>query len=134
SYELLYAITGWLLDAGSGAILESNFWRGASEPALQPLVARTRAVLIHCESAPDVVLQRFTARFDRGERHAVHFDIATVPRLLDGLDSGLFDPLDLPIPTLRVDTADGYDPSLPAILAFIRSATDPLSPGGRGLG
>ncbi|MGH2588845.1 MAG: AAA family ATPase, partial [Dehalococcoidia bacterium] len=110
SYELLYAITGWLLDAGTGAILESNFWRGASESSLQPLVARAQAVLIHCETAPNVVLQRFTERFDRGERHAVHFDIATVPRLHDGLRSGLFDPLDLPIPTLRVDTADGYDP------------------------
>jgi predicted kinase len=125
SYEMLYAITGWLLDAGTGAILESNFWRGASESSLQPLVARARGVLIHCETAPNVVLQRFTARFDRGERHPVHFDIATVPRLLDGLRSGLFEPLDLPIPTLRVDSADGYVPPLPAILAFIRSAAVP---------
>jgi predicted kinase len=123
SHALLYAVTGWLLDAGAGAIVESNFWRGVAEPGLQPLVTRSRAVIIHCEVSDDAVMRRFAARGSSGKRHPVHFDGAELPSLRKILRQGRFDPLDIDAPLLRVDTHDGYIPSLAAVLAFIETCT-----------
>lgn len=122
SYELLYAATGWLLDAGVGAIVESNFWRGTSEARLRPLTERARTVLIHCQTAPEEVLRRYRERGDRGERHHVHFDADEIPALRAALQAGRFEPLELLVPVLTVDTTSGYDPPIEAVLAFIRSA------------
>lgn len=123
TYTLLYAFTGWLLDAGTGAIVESNFWRGTSEANLRPLSERARTVLIHCQTTPEEVLRRYTERAAKGERHSVHFDAEEIPTLLATLKSGRFEPLDLAVPILQVDTTFGYDPPFEAILAFARSAT-----------
>jgi hypothetical protein len=115
-------VAGWLLDAGTGAIIESNFWRGVSETTLRPLSERTRTVLIHCRTTPEEVLRRYTERGARGERHPVHFDADEIPTLRAAIESGRFEPLDLPVPILQVDTTAGYDPPFEAILAFARSA------------
>jgi predicted kinase len=123
TYRLLYAIAGWLLDAGAGLILESNFWRGVAEPELAPLVARSRPVLVHCEAASAVILQRYASRGARRERHPVHFDADELPRLREALAAGRFEPLALDVPVVRVRTDEGCDPSVEQLLAFIRSAT-----------
>jgi predicted kinase len=120
TYSLLYAIAGWLLDAGVGMVLESNFWRGASEPQFAPLVARSRAVLVHCMAAPAVLERRYRERGERGERHPVHYDAEELPGLREAIVSGRFEPLALDVPVLVVDTADGYRPDFGAIVAFAR--------------
>ena len=38
------------------------------------------------------------------------------------IDWSLFQPLELGVPTLRVDTTDGYAPAFEEIVAFVRSA------------
>jgi predicted kinase len=121
TYALLYATAGWLLDGGAGAVLESNFHRGLSEPSLLPLVTRSSAMIVHCHAPAEVVMGRYRARAARGERHPVHFDEDVIPRLRAGLKDGLFEPLDLPVPCLRVETAEGYDPPYERILDAIRS-------------
>jgi predicted kinase len=123
TYRLLYATAGWLLEANCGVILESNFWHGAAEPALRPLEMRARTVLVHCESAPEVILRRYAERGARGERHPVHFDAEELPRLRGALAEGRFDPLALDVPVVRVRTDEGYDPEVERVLAFIRSTT-----------
>ena len=123
TYALLYSFAGWLLDAGVGMLLESNFWHGASEPELAPLVARSRAVLVHCEATPEVILRRYAERGARGERHPVHFDADELPRLREVIAEGRFDPLALDVPIVRVRTDEGYDPQVEDVLALIRSAT-----------
>jgi predicted kinase len=126
TYTLLYAFAGWLLDAGVGLVLESNFWHGASEVHLAPLVARARAVLVHCEAAPEVILRRYAERAMQGERHPVHFsDADDLPRLREVMAEGRFDPLDLDLPMIRVQTDDGYAPGFARVLALIRAATTP---------
>jgi predicted kinase len=123
SYELLYVTAGWLLDAGGGAIVESNFWRGFSERSLGPLVARARTALIHCEAPLSTLLDRHAERIARAERHSVHFDVGETEALRSAFEAGRFEPLDFDVPTLLVDTTDGYVPGLDEILAFIRTAT-----------
>lgn len=120
SYALLYANASWLLDAGVGLVVESNFRRRLAEAQLRSLAARARAVLIHCQAPRDVVLGRYARRAASGVRHPGHHDDPS--EVAHDLDAQEFEPLALGVTTLRVDTADGYLPALEEILAFIRAA------------
>ncbi len=62
SYALLYAVLDALVGTIPGVIAESNFARGRSEGDLRPLVARARAVLLHCGTTPEEVERRIVAR------------------------------------------------------------------------
>lgn len=120
SYAMLFAAVGALAAGGVGTVIESNFRRGISEPDLRPLVAATSAVLVHCSLANDAIVARYVRRAGAPERHRVHRDLDRLRALRDDLEAGRFEPPDLSIPTLRVDTADGYDPSIDEIIAFLR--------------
>jgi predicted kinase len=126
---LLYRVADRLLDAGVGAIVEANFWRGLSEPDLGRLVARARAVRVHCTADRTLLVRRQLARA-RGDapRHAGH--VAHLPAAR--LEALLADPVrlygetwpddeppDLDTPLLTVVTADGYDPALPEVLGWL---------------
>jgi predicted kinase len=126
SFWLLHQVAGRLLDAPAGVrglVLESNFRRGQSEPDLAALVTRARAVLIHCHGDPQVIVRRYGERAERGERHPGHHDLQLVDAVREALASGEYEPLALAVPTLRVDTTDGYTPALEDVLAFIRRET-----------
>ena len=122
SYALLYVVLDRLLEAGVGAILESNFSRGLEAELHRP-VARSRAVQIHCRVPPELSRSRYVERAASGNRHPGHHDAAA--ETLADLDANLaarrHDPLDLGIPLLTVETTDGYDPDLATILAFIKT-------------
>lgn len=120
SYAMLFDIVKALAAAGTGAVIESNFRRGISEPELRPLIEATSAVLVYCSLANESVIARFVGRAGAPERHRVHPDLDRLPALRDDLEVGRFEPLDLSIPTLRVDTTDGYDPSIDEIIGFLR--------------
>ncbi|HYM51960.1 MAG TPA: hypothetical protein VEW45_00580, partial [Candidatus Dormibacteraeota bacterium] len=110
AYAMLYLVAQRLLDARTGLIIESNFRRGVSETELWPLLAWSDPALIHCTASPEVIHARYLARHDRGDRHAAHLDADRAAALADDLTGGRFDPLDLPIPTLVVDTTHGWRP------------------------
>jgi hypothetical protein len=126
---LLYRVAHRLLDAGVGAIVEANFWRGLSEPDLRPLTARASAVRVHCTADRAVLVRRQLAR-TRGDapRHAghnAHMPAAPLealladPARLYGAPWPDDQPPDLDTPLLTVDTADGYDPGLPDVLGWL---------------
>lgn len=127
AYSLLFAITDASLSAGHGLVIESNFRRGISEPNLVRRVAAARAALVHCEASPDVVVERYRSRHARGERHRVHRDDDRLGGLQEDLATGRFDPLDLGIEPIRVDTSAGYKPALEEIVARIRTLTGPAA-------
>jgi predicted kinase len=119
AYAVLYQTVAALLEAGSGAIVESNFRRGVSEADLLPLVGATGgACLVHCTADPATLSARYADRFARGERHAVHLDGDRKAGLANDLAAGRFEPLDLPIPTLVVDTTAGWRPRYEEIRDF----------------
>ncbi len=121
SYAVLYEISARLLDAGVDAVVEGNFHRGPSERELQALTEKARAVLVHCYTTPEVVTRRYSQRFGKGGRHPGHHDEAAISEVLSSLQSGTYDPLDLPVPVLRVDTSAGYVPRFERIREFVRS-------------
>jgi predicted kinase len=118
AYAVLYLAVAALLESGAGAIVESNFRRGVSEPDLRPLLADSVACLVHCTADSATLQARYADRFARGERHAVHLDGDRATGLAEDLASGRFEPLDLPIPTLVVDTTDGWRPTYEEIREF----------------
>lgn len=125
SFALLAAVAGWLVAGGAGAVVEANYRRGQNERGLQPIVARARAVLIHCQAPPETILRRYAARAASGGRHPVHRDAELLTQIDADLAGGHYEPLDLAIPTLRVDTRDGYDPAVDHLLRVIRASGMP---------
>ena len=80
---------------------------------------------VHGGGDAEKIVRRYRERAERGQRHAGHADMAALPRLRDYLASGRCEPLELGVPTLRVDTtvtedAIAYTPPLEVILAFVR--------------
>lgn len=132
TYALLYLVSSRLAEAGCGAILEANFYRGWSEIELAPLVARTRAVQVHCGGDSETIIRRYRERSERGERHPGHNDLGVIPRLRENLSTGRCEPLEFDIPLCRVDTTTSeeevrYVPSFAAILAFVIQHIRPSS-------
>jgi hypothetical protein len=108
-----------------GVVLEAGFSRGLAEPELLPLVARARAALIHLAAPSELSSDRFRARFARGERHPAHRDADAVASPGNLWERGRWRwgrPLDLGVPTLVIDTTDGYVDDLSDVLRFIHSA------------
>jgi predicted kinase len=121
AYGVLDVAARRVLAADIGLIVESNFRRGLSEAYLEPIVELANARLVHCTAPPDVLRERYRTRFERGERHPAHLDADRAAALDDDLRSGRFEPMELGVPTLTVDTEAGYRPTPPAILAFCRA-------------
>jgi predicted kinase len=118
AYGVLVSLAREMLLGGHGVILESNFRRGVSEVDLRPLLAYSDACLIHCTADRDVLRLRYAARAARGERHPSHLDAAHRDELEHDLEAGRFDPLELSVPTLVVDTNDGLRPPYEEIRDF----------------
>lgn len=119
--QLLNVLAGELLSAGSSVVVEANFRAGLSEGLLLPLVAKSRAFLIHCHVPAPLALQRYRDRVGSADRHPAHHDLEVLETLAAVLPEYV-EPLRLPIPVLAVDTSDGYRPSLAEIVAFAHNA------------
>lgn len=121
AYAVLHTMIGTLLDAHVGAVVDCNFHRGVSEAALRRYSERSNMRLVHCETSPHEIVRRYEARTALGERHHVHHDGVAIADLRANIAAGRYEPLNLDVPILRVDTARGYAPDLPTIVAFARS-------------
>jgi predicted kinase len=128
SFAVLASVGRELLAAGVSVILEANYQRGRSERDLGPLVAGAKAVLVHCETTRDEIVRRYTARISGAtDRHPGHGDAGGLPVVLERIDAGVYEPLDLAIPVIRVDTTDGYRPMYEEIRRFLTDAASSLS-------
>lgn len=123
AYTALYRVAARLIGAGTSLILEANFHRGRSEPELLPLVERSRAVALHCETSAEQLIRRYQARAHTSARHPGHLDWS-LSVFEEQAQAGLYELLDLPIPTLRIDTSNGYNPDFAEILEFVREGQE----------
>lgn len=128
SYALLDGLLETLVGSVPGLVVESNFTRGRAEATLAPLLAHADAVLVHCQTTPAETARRIAARSGSDERHVGHFDAVALPSVLDRLATGVFAPLDLPLPLLLIDTTAGYDPGWPEIVRFTQAVVTDHAP------
>jgi len=91
-----------LLGRGVTVVAEAAFQHGVWAPRLEPLLAVARVRMVLCEVNPELARARRLARDSRGR----------APES--------YDPPRLDVPTLRVDTSDGYRPAFDAIVEFAR--------------
>jgi len=117
SVGVLFAVAREQLVHGASVVLEHTFpAEFASE--VVPLVDLSRGARhVQCRAPDGVLTQRVLDRVNRGERHAVHQELQRAP--IAGRD---YTPMDLvDVPTLLVDTADGYRPDYPTVLDFVEA-------------
>jgi hypothetical protein len=127
SFAIFWRLLHEQVEAGIGAVGETNLHRGVSEPGVRALMQDADVRLVHCQTPCDVSIRRFRERFEQGRRHWCFED----GRRLQALAAGEADPcweraqpLELGLRTLVVDTTNGYRPELEVILEFLRTAAD----------
>lgn len=121
SMRLMYLAARSTLEAGRSVVIEANFNRGLSENDIGELLELCTPMQLHCDAPTDELVQRYEERDDDGDRHPVHEGGDASDTLKDELDDGLYEPLELDVPTLEVDTTDGYHPSVNDTVQWIRS-------------
>ena len=120
---LYFSLLEYLIKSGPGLVAEAAFHRDLVAESLQPILPKARAVVVHCSTADGVNVRRFAERHRSGVRHAAHPDaehLAAIARDPAAWDPYV-DPPPLGLPTLRVDTSDGYAPSFGEIVAFVEA-------------
>jgi predicted kinase len=121
SFDLFYQTIETWLRAGVSLIAEYSFTRTTPLAGLPALTGLARTVVVHCETSDQEAAARFIPR-ECGRAH-LHRD--RIEAIVEQMESGtfhwaIFQPPQLDVPVLRVDTTDGYAPDLPAIVAFCR--------------
>ncbi len=122
-YETFFATVELLLRRGVTLVAEAAFQHRNWSPRLEPLrtIARIRIVL--CDVEPQLArarhVERGVADPDRARFH--HDRAMQADEAGRALPVGEYDPPRIAgVPTLTVDTSDGYRPTLEAIVAFTR--------------
>lgn len=105
-----------LLGRGVTVVAEAAFQDRVWAPRLEPLRAVARVRVVLCEVHPELARARQAARgLADPARARFHPEGAGRDRA-----TGSYDPPRLDVPTLRVDTSDGYRPAFDAIVEFAR--------------
>jgi predicted kinase len=120
AYDELFAALRAHVTSGGRVVVESNFRHGLAEPELLTALGDQPARVIHCRAAPSTIRRRYRSRAQT--RHAVHLDALRDGDVSRDLEDGGYEPLDLGMPTLEVETSSGYRPPYEVVLAFVRSS------------
>ncbi len=112
TYDAFFDTLGVLLRAGVTVVAEAAFQDRLWRPVLSPLAGLGGIRVIRCVADPAVARDRMTRRLGDPVR-AAHADPEMLAR-----PPAPWAPITLDVPTLQVDTNDGYSPGLPAIVAF----------------
>lgn len=127
SMRIMYTVARRVLDAGVSVVIEANFYQGVSEPDLSELLQYADAVNVHCEAPEEELVERYAERDEAGDRHPVHKNAKKAEELEEEIDEGTYEPLDLDVPLIRVDTSGGYEPSVAEIVSCLRQGAEPAT-------
>ncbi len=83
SFSLLFYILETQLEVGRSAIIEGNFDPKFHNQILSDFKHKYdfSAFQIYCHTLPDLLLERFRARWQSGQRHPGHTDNITLPEM-----------------------------------------------------
>ncbi|MGK8524634.1 AAA family ATPase [Nocardia asteroides] len=103
-----------LLRAGVTVVAEAAFQDRLWRPGLTPLQAHAQLRIVHCVTDPVTAASRIIQRREHDPHRRAHSDSGHPPPSL-----AVFDRVALAVPSLEVDTTNGYCPTLCAIVDFI---------------
>lgn len=108
---LLLDVARLLLATGRPFVLESNLRPDRDGAVYAELQQQWgfEAIQLHCSAAPELLIERFRRRWAAGLRHPGHADDRTEAAVAERIRAGVYGPLALRGPLMRVDTSDaGY--------------------------
>jgi len=115
TYGLFFETLTLLLRAEVTLVAEAAFQHRLWVRGLSPLEELATLRLVRCSVSEEIARDRQQQRLLSQITRAAHADAQHLSR------AEPFDRLHLDVPTLDVDTSDGWQPGLPAIAAFCRS-------------
>jgi predicted kinase len=121
TFELLYYVLDLMMSAGQSTIVDCNF---PSEPSTTRLLALKRTYgfetfQIVCQADPEVLLARYRARWDAGERHPGHVDPEVVEHF-ERVGMGTYAVLAIGGDSVTIDTTDLATVDVAPITARLR--------------
>jgi len=116
AFDVFFANVELLAGHDVSIIAEGAFHRELSADSLSRLASFGDLAHVAARVDPVIALRRYRERAERGERHPAHADLFNLEHLAANVEPYL---LDQPAPVLRVDTADGWDPSLAEIAEWV---------------
>lgn len=131
TFPVFFDAIALLLGAGVTVVAEAAFQDRLWRPGLEPVLGKAALRIIHCSADPAVTRARIVRRLETDRRRAAHDDRELLRNIERGGASAIgtpaaaFDPITLPVPTMTVDTSDGYAPDLGRILTFIGAPEKP---------
>ncbi|MCY0940169.1 AAA family ATPase [Streptomyces antarcticus] len=121
--DAFFGVLKVLLQAGVTVVAEAAFQDRLWRPNLEPLTGLAHLHVIRCTTAADVAHDRIVQRAKDNAHRAAHGDQDLLEAIAAGEHSlASFVPISLDVPTLTVDTSDGYQPELPDIASFVRAS------------
>jgi predicted kinase len=121
SIGMMYAFARQQLENGIGVVLESTFDRGKAEEDVVPLLDLARVAIVHCSAPDELILERYEERAGDPDRHDVHRDEEHVDALEQNLAAGIYEPMDIDVPTIEVDMTDPEDVGEQDLIIRIRT-------------
>ncbi|HMK11329.1 MAG TPA: AAA family ATPase [Acidimicrobiales bacterium] len=110
---LFFGVLRVLLEGGATVVAEAAFQDAAWRRNLEPVMAIAELRVVQCHADLDTARTRFAARGTRGA-HADDQWLADWDRRMRE-----FERLHLDVPSIDVDTTDGYHPALDDVIAFV---------------
>ncbi|GAB2856670.1 hypothetical protein GCM10022221_65460 [Actinocorallia aurea] len=108
-----------LLKAGTTTVAEAAFQDRLWRPMLEDLTPLADIRIIRCEVPAETAHTRVADRAAADAHRAAHGDAGLLAAIAAGNSPiASFTPIAMNLPSLIVDTSDGYRPGLPDIIAF----------------
>lgn len=110
-----------LLTAGVTTVAEAAFQDRLWNPGLRPLIGIADIRVVHCKVDAQTAFGRVRRRQDENAIRRAHADAYLGDQQAHAVGHHGFQPVQLDVPAIEVDTSDGYRPGLDEITAFVNA-------------
>jgi predicted kinase len=124
-YNIFFETVDFVVSKGVSVVIEAAFQHKIWAPKLTQLAEVASVAIVVCTIDPNLARSRYIERvLADSTRERFHGDTAA-DAAKDGIEivAGTYDPPAMDLPTLTVNTTDGYNPTLDQIVSFALAGT-----------